>query len=503
MKKSGRQTPSTANAGNNSWAEQEEAFFGWSCNTGSVLNENDCAASHGVGAVRMRDENEGKKSTLAASKKISSGAINAFRNVAKAGVRQLSTKASAWSQYPGPDPKGQGQQQPKHSPSLAPPVLAPGSRDTGYSNRGTSLGPPSPYNLAGSDTPLTKLPPLPYLPPFSSLSNLATRVIKNCTNVMPICVVCGAVAPTRYQFHPFFPKEIACVSHSDIGKCNACGRFEPLENFFTSSHPLFIDLEDNHRKICPACFRSVILDSQDVFPLWLSVVHFLDDQLHLFRDVPVKSQMENIPILIVGQNGLNDPSVRGSDHGANTRGLCMYEYTFHPLGGHLKDYLNNYRRSHKSTNRASEPVSSVLNMVTKGLVSSNVTAILCLKGLPRDLTGSILAHEATHAWFKLHPQYDPNRAMPPQVEEGCCQLMAYLFLTHLQEVNNDRDAPDFEQDGQPTDKKLRQYFRYSIETDTSDIYGEGFRLAAASYAKIGNVSAFLEHVATHQSFPLL
>jgi hypothetical protein len=495
MKKAARQAPSTTNSGNNSWAEQEEAFFGWSGNTGNVWNENGCVAGG-------RDDSDGKKSPSTASKKISSGAISAFRNVAKVGVRHLTTKASTWSQYPGLDSKRQGQES-KHSPSEAAPIAPCVPRNTRSIDHGSSLGALIPSSLLGTDKPLSKPPPPLYLPPFSSLSNLATRVLKNCTSVVPHCVVCGAVAPTRYQFHPFFPKEIACFSHSNIGKCNSCGRFEPLENFFTSSHPLFIDLEDNQRKICPACFRSVILDAQDVFPLWLSVVNFLDNQLHLFTDVPVKSQMENIPILIVGHNGLNDPSVRGSDHGANTRGLCMYEYTFHPLGGHLKEYLNSYRRSQKSTNRASEAVSSVLNMVTKGLVSSNVTAILCLKGLPRDLTGSILAHEATHAWFKLHPQYDPNRTMPLQVEEGCCQLMAYLFLTHVQEVNNDRDAPDVEQDGQPTDKKLRQYFRYSIETDTSDIYGEGFRLAAASYAKIGNVAAFLDHVATHQSFPLL
>jgi hypothetical protein len=37
---------------------------------------------------------------------------------------------------------------------------------------------------------------------------------------------------------------------------------------------------------------------------------------------------------------------------------------------------------------------------------ASVTAILCLSGLPRDLTASVLAHEATHAWIKLHPRFD-------------------------------------------------------------------------------------------------
>jgi hypothetical protein len=488
MKKSGKQPPSTGDVGKNCWIEQEEAFFGWS--SGSSSSPNDCC---------MGQEGEKKTAAAATSKKMN-GAIGAFRNVAKAGVRHLSTKSSQWSQYPGQDAKRQPQQKP--SPSLDRPINR-NLRDTATnsSHRGSS-GPSASSTLATLGKPSSKSPPL-YLPPLSSLSNIATRVIKNCSSVVPFCVVCGAIAPTRYQFHPFFPKEIACISHSNVGKCNACGRFEPLEHFFTSSHPLFIDLEDKQRKICPACFRSVILDSQDIFPLWRSVLQFMDEQLHLFRDIPVNRQMENIPILIVGQDGLNDPSVRGSDHGENTRGLCMYEYTYHPLGGHLKEYLHNYRRGKNNSSTTSKAVSSVLNMVTKGLTSSNVTAILCLKGLPRDLTASILAHEATHAWFKLHPNYDPSRTMTAQVEEGCCQLMAYLYLTHLQEQNNDRDAPDCEEDGQPTDKKLRQYFRYCIETDRSEVYGEGFRLAAAAYTKINNAAAFFEHVATYQSFPLL
>ena len=36
-----------------------------------------------------------------------------------------------------------------------------------------------------------------------------------------------------------------------------------------------------------------------------------------------------------------------------------------------------------------------------------------------------------------------------------------------------------------TDKKLRDYFKFSVETDTSDIYGEGFRKAASLYAVLG------------------
>lgn len=45
-------------------------------------------------------------------------------------------------------------------------------------------------------------------------------------------------------------------------------------------------------------------------------------------------------------------------------------------------------------------------------------------GLPRLLTGSILAHEVMHAWLRL----SGCTRLPEQVEEGLCQLMALLWL---------------------------------------------------------------------------
>ena len=128
---------------------------------------------------------------------------------------------------------------------------------------------------------------------------------------------------------------------------------------------------------------------------------------------------------------------------------------------------------------------------------ASVTAILCLSGLPRDLSASVLAHEATHAWIKLHPRFDIQRPIPPQVEEGCAQLIALLFL------NDGLDpAPPLENnDGSgPSDEKLRQYFKYSIETDDHEIYGLGYRKAAMAYSKIG-IEALMSHVVLYQEFP--
>jgi len=53
-----------------------------------------------------------------------------------------------------------------------------------------------------------------------------------------------------------------------------------------------------------------------------------------------------------------------------------------------------------------------------------VTAILVQFGLPRLLTGSIIAHEVMHAWLR----YQHVRELSLDVEEGLCQLMASIWL---------------------------------------------------------------------------
>ena len=57
-----------------------------------------------------------------------------------------------------------------------------------------------------------------------------------------------------------------------------------------------------------------------------------------------------------------------------------------------------------------------------------VTAILVQYGLPRLLTGSIIAHEVMHAWLRY--QHVQNLSL--DVEEGLCQLMASLWLESQQ-----------------------------------------------------------------------
>lgn len=104
-----------------------------------------------------------------------------------------------------------------------------------------------------------------------------------------------------------------------------------------------------------------------------------------------------------------------------------------------------------------------------------------LYGLPRLLTGSILAHETCHAYLRMCG-YASQRALAPQVEEGLCQLMAMLWL----------EAQQASLKG-PYEERLQSYLAHEIRTDRSEVYGDGFRLAFEAFQAHG-LPAVLAHV---------
>lgn len=85
--------------------------------------------------------------------------------------------------------------------------------------------------------------------------------------------------------------------------------------------------------------------------------------------------------------------------------------------------------------------------------------------------------------------------------------MAFLFLNDgldaiVEDTSTNADGEDNNGNASiPTDSKLRQYFRFCIETDEG-VYGEGFRLAARGYASMG-IQELLYYVALHRDFPPL
>jgi Protein DA1 len=115
------------------------------------------------------------------------------------------------------------------------------------------------------------------------------------------------------------------------------------------------------------------------------------------------------------------PSGHGGAGGpiTHTRGLCLYEWHETIRVGTIhRDKRTNSLFS--STNL--QPLTGSSNRIRDRRY--HVSAILVLSGMSWLLTGAVLAHELMHAWLRM----EGYRELPQAVEEGLCQLLAYLWL---------------------------------------------------------------------------
>ena len=290
------------------------------------------------------------------------------------------------------------------------------------------------------------------------------------------CCVCQEKVPVTpdgrvpYIKHPFFTSELMCVRHAneDIRRCCGCQRLEPY-------NMPYIDLMDEDRCVCPSCCESVVVDSSEATPIWMSVLKHLEEKFQL----PIWESLREIPILMVGVESLKEQMLaQGSMFSLNSQnilaaGLCLTEQS--------------QNRSYGSSYAASTPP------------SDQVVAILCPTGLPRALVASILAHESIQAWIQLHPNYRSGRPLSLQVLKGLSQLVAFLFLSDGVIPNSDQSNSAMAINGS-SEKKLRQYYKFCIERDQSDVYGNGYRRAAVAYREIG-MEGLLSHVLEYRDFP--
>jgi hypothetical protein len=312
------------------------------------------------------------------------------------------------------------------------------------------------------------------------------------------CTVCCVPIPPQpdgsIQFakHPFFESEKMCMKHAtdtSATRCTSCHRFEP------KTAP-FVDLNDHGRCLCAACCRTALVDSNDatVKPIWLKVVSFMER-----LGLPVWD-MKDIPILVVQTDTIlaslraSSPHQQGSNQHA--RGLMLTDMNVAACPQNLKLQSLKFDSNSKSFRSESSGTFDIPQSTNTDGSYVNVNAILCAQGLPRDLAASVLAHEATHAWFRLNPETDLRSPLPPQVEEGCCQLISNLFLAH------GLDPPPKLPAGEkgPTDEQLRQYYRFAIEAEPSPVYGDGYRLALKANNAVGT-QALLNYVIRHKAFP--
>ncbi|XP_028242759.1 protein DA1-related 1-like isoform X2 [Glycine soja] len=311
----------------------------------------------------------------------------------------------------------------------------------------------------------------------------------------PRCDVCKNFIPTNssglieYRAHPFWLQKY-CPSHELDGtpRCCSCERMESRDTKYL--------LLDDGRKLCLECLDSSIMDTHECQPLYLEIQEF-------YEGLNMKLEQQ-IPMLLVERQALNEAmegEKNGHHHLPETRGLCLSEEQTVTTISRRPRIGAGYR----AIDMITEPYRLIRHC--------EVTAILVLYGLPRLLTGSILAHEMMHAWLRLKGY--PN--LSPEVEEGICQVLAHMWLESELYSGTGNDGASSSassssssspsssvstKKGKRSDfeKKLGEFFKHQIESDTSSAYGDGFRLGNQAMLKYG-LKRTLDHIHMTGSFP--
>ncbi|GAB2231653.1 hypothetical protein Droror1_Dr00010664 [Drosera rotundifolia] len=317
----------------------------------------------------------------------------------------------------------------------------------------------------------------------------------------PKCDVCENYIPSNaagmieYRAHPFWMQKY-CPSHESdkTPRCCSCERMEPR-------HTPYLLLEDG-RRLCLECLDSAIMDTNECQPLYLEIRDFYEG-LHM------KIQQQ-VPLLLVERQALNEAmegEKNGHHHLPETRGLCLSEEQT------VSTILRRPRIG--ADNRIIGMVTEPYRLIRR----CEVTAILILFGLPRLLTGSILAHEMMHAWLRLNGFAN----LSPEVEEGICQVLAHMWLdseiiagsggagqpssssalsSASSSSSTSPSSSGSSKKGKRSDfeRKLGEFFKHQIESDTSFAYGDGFRLGNQAVNKYG-LRRTLDHIRLTGSFP--
>ncbi|MCO5601047.1 hypothetical protein L7F22_055164 [Adiantum nelumboides] len=315
---------------------------------------------------------------------------------------------------------------------------------------------------------------------FSMLANYPYH--KSCYKQLyhPKCDVCKEFIPTNraglieYRAHPFWGQKY-CPRHEmdSTPRCCSCERVE-------SKDAQYISLEDG-RKLCLECLHTAIMDTGECQPLYHEIRDFYEG---MYMQIA-----QQVPMLLVERQALNEAiegEKDGQHHMPETRGLCLSE----------EQTVNTILRRPRimTGNRFIE----MRTGPTKLTRHCEVTAILVLYGLPRLLTGSILAHELMHAWLRLNG----FRNLRPEVEEGICQVVAHMWLESEVMAGSSSSSSSKKSKAPKTaaDKKLGEFFLHQIAKDSSPIYGDGFRAGHASMVQYG-LRRTLDHIKLTGRFP--
>lgn len=327
------------------------------------------------------------------------------------------------------------------------------------------------------------------------------------------CAYCKAI-PLMYQIHPFHgPFQRVCANHDfrNLPKCLACNKFDSKHN--SKFHSIGV----SESRLCPTCARTAILDDGAARKLFHEVLVFFQKLgLAASFDDWTATMTSAVPVNLVSTEEMNKRfSTYKTKDSADKYGICCWTEMHSPIIGVAAGFIGTasakissvQKKFSTKQQKSSSNSKPKLNPQGAGRFVS-ITQIAALKGLPRVYLGQVLAHEVTHAWLALNPtrkrgvvgenlRFGVTRKIPTLVEEGCCQLVAYLYLDYLLDSTSGQLTSD--------EKVLVDYCKWSIRTHSIYEYGEGYKQAGNAYNHIidngGSLSNLLDYVCLHMSFP--
>lgn len=328
------------------------------------------------------------------------------------------------------------------------------------------------------------------------------------------CCLCDANIHGKYYQDGFFKDQIFCSSHinqSKSRKCFSCNRYEPI----SPNKERFVDYPDG-RISCGICVSTAIFDSSEASSLYHNVIQFMENIL----EFPIPQEMRQVPILAVDLNALNEKvNVSNHSNAGLVRGLTLSQIgeIRHISAGNIfrNMLLNPMLSQYTQTATQTQQIFRVEEV-------REVTAVLVLYGLPSVLTASILAHEAMHVWIRLKKDFP--FFIPSKIEEGICQYIASKYLQYLKSsqsvdkslqviqssksnsasgYNKSTSSLNSTRMGNKSDKDqeiLNDFFLNQIETDTSLVYGDGYR-EVKRVADVLSLDVVLDYIRENKALP--
>jgi len=271
--------------------------------------------------------------------------------------------------------------------------------------------------------------------------------------------------------------DVVCANHSTAQQCYSCRR--PLLGEFATGALSYAD----GRQVCGNCTGSAVND-----PEFANLIS------------------EDIRYMLGTDFGLDTGGMALKiDLGELDEGRRIYEESSNAPGG--------VSIGHVCIEGMTLQKYFAVQVGPKLVQKREVKGVYLLQGMSRVHAAKVLAHELTHVYLAKNKYFN----LPLEVEEGVCQLVAYLWLAEQVDRVLDQSSSNprrraggraRETDGvEPiriisTEDELKEALGHMrrMESDMSAVYGQGFRKAYGALQG-RRLEELLSHIKQHKEFP--